>query len=45
MSKFYCGFKLIPQRMVFYAYRTDELSDVYEYLQAENNWNKTRLSP
>lgn len=45
MSEFYCGFKLIPQRMVFYAYRTDELSDVYEYLQVENNWTKTRLSP
>lgn len=45
MSEFYCGFRLIPQRMVFYAYRTDELSDVYEYLQVENNWTKTRLSP
>ncbi|HEN5512292.1 TPA: pyridoxamine 5'-phosphate oxidase family protein, partial [Legionella pneumophila] len=28
MSEYYCGFRIIPTRMVFYTYRTDELSDV-----------------
>ena len=32
MSLFYCGFRLKPSRFIFYAYRTDELSDVIEYL-------------
>ncbi|KTC86870.1 pyridoxine/pyridoxamine 5'-phosphate oxidase [Legionella brunensis] len=44
MSEFYCGFRLQPHRIVFYAYRTDELSDVFEYSQA-NGWQAQLLSP
>lgn len=45
MSDYYCGFRLKPQRMVFYAYRTDELSDVLEYCKRNNDWILTVLSP
>ncbi|MDP3269633.1 pyridoxine/pyridoxamine 5'-phosphate oxidase [Legionella rowbothamii] len=45
MSEFYCGFRVKPIRMVFYAYRTDELSDVLEYRYVDNSWIKTLLSP
>ncbi|HEM0317549.1 TPA: pyridoxamine 5'-phosphate oxidase family protein, partial [Legionella pneumophila] len=36
MSEYYCGFRIIPTRMVFYTYRTDELSDVVEYCFIKN---------
>ncbi|HEM1534276.1 TPA: pyridoxamine 5'-phosphate oxidase family protein [Legionella pneumophila] len=45
MSEYYCGFRIIPTRMVFYTYRTDELSDVVEYCFIKNNWEKNLLSP
>ena len=45
MSPLYCGFRLKPTRLVFYAYRSDELSDVVEYTRSENNWIKQQLSP
>ena len=45
MSEFYCGFRIKPVRMVFYTYRTDELSDVLEYRYVDNSWIKTLLSP
>ncbi|HAU1153168.1 TPA: pyridoxal 5'-phosphate synthase [Legionella pneumophila] len=45
MSEYYCGFRIIPTRMVFYTYRTDELSDVIEYCFIKSNWEKNRLSP
>lgn len=45
MSEYYCGFRVIPTRMVFYTYRTDELSDVIEYCFIKNNWEKSLLSP
>ncbi|HAT9060344.1 TPA: pyridoxamine 5'-phosphate oxidase [Legionella pneumophila subsp. pneumophila] len=45
MSEYYCGFRVIPRRMVFYTYRTDELSDVLEYCFINNNWEKRLLSP
>ncbi|MCL9685294.1 pyridoxine/pyridoxamine 5'-phosphate oxidase [Legionella maioricensis] len=45
MSEFYCGFRFIPDRLVFYAYRIDELSDVAEYVRQENSWMKQLLSP
>ncbi|HGF0778908.1 TPA: hypothetical protein ACF71V_003121 [Legionella pneumophila] len=35
----------MPTRMVFYTYRTDELSDVVEYCFIKNNWEKNLLSP
>ncbi|HAT8180490.1 TPA: pyridoxamine 5'-phosphate oxidase [Legionella pneumophila] len=45
MSEYYCGFRVIPTRMVFYTYRMDELSDVIEYSFIKNNWQKNLLSP
>lgn len=45
MSPFYCGFRLNISRIVFYAYRTDELSDVFEYVSHNNAWVKQILSP
>ncbi|MGL5741071.1 MAG: hypothetical protein ACRCXC_00220 [Legionella sp.] len=32
LSPDYCGFRMQPKRMVFYTYRLDELSDVWEYV-------------
>jgi len=45
VSPFYCGFRLKPSRMIFYAYRTDELSDVFEYRYIDEQWKKQWLSP
>jgi pyridoxamine 5'-phosphate oxidase len=45
MSEFYCGFRIKPARMVFYTYRTDELSDVVEYHLVDNSWITRLLSP
>lgn len=45
VSELYCGFRLKPARFVFYAYRTDELSDVCEYRHTEQGWTKQFLSP
>ncbi len=45
VSPFYCGFRLKPNRFIFYAYRSDELSDVVEYTRFENKWSKQILSP
>lgn len=45
LNPFYCGFKIIPNKLVFYAFRTDELSDVFEYRLLDGNWIKQWLSP
>lgn len=45
MNPFYCGFRLKPSRMIFYAYRTDELSDVFEYRYVDDKWVCQLLSP
>ncbi|MBA2656070.1 MAG: pyridoxamine 5'-phosphate oxidase family protein [Tatlockia sp.] len=45
LNPFYCGFRIIPQRFVFYAYRLDELSDVCEYQWQNKVWSKQLLSP
>ncbi len=45
ISQHYCGFRLIPKRLAFYAYRLDELSDVMEYKLVEQNWHQQVLSP
>lgn len=44
-NPYYCGYEIHPQRVVLYAYRTDELSDVWEYQRQEENWILQRLSP
>ena len=41
----YQGFRLKPNRFVFYHYRTDELSDVIEYQYTSNAWARQLLSP
>jgi pyridoxamine 5'-phosphate oxidase len=45
MSPFYCGFRLQPQRIAFYAYRLDELSDVFEFRLEGNAWQQQWISP
>ncbi|MFO9089053.1 pyridoxamine 5'-phosphate oxidase family protein [Legionella pneumophila serogroup 1] len=41
----YCGIAIKPKRFVFYSYRLDELSDVWEYLTDNNTITQRRLSP
>tara|TARA_Y100000588_G_C14249660_1_gene922948 strand:+ start:1415 stop:1996 length:582 start_codon:yes stop_codon:yes gene_type:complete len=45
LSPDYCGIYVIPKRIVFYTYRLDELSDVWEYQINETGVVKKRLSP
>ncbi|STY29004.1 pyridoxamine 5'-phosphate oxidase [Legionella wadsworthii] len=45
MSSEYCGLLIQPERFVFYAYRLEELSDVWEYVWCHNQWQAQRLSP
>lgn len=45
VSPLYCGFRLKPVRFVFYAYRIDELSDVFEYSHIDEGWFRQLLSP
>ncbi len=44
-SQHYRGFRLQPERLLFYAYRTDELSDVFEYRKSDDTWIMQWLSP
>jgi len=42
----YCGYKIKPAKFLFYAYRTDELSDIKAYLMQENgSWQGKTISP
>ena len=42
----YCGYRIIPSKFIFYAYRTDELSDVTEYTnQDAKHWQQQIFSP
>lgn len=42
----YCGYRIIPTKFTFYQYRTDELSDVSQYVLQENSqWQKQVISP
>lgn len=42
----YCGYRIIPSKFTFYEYRTDELSDVSQYvLQKNSQWQKQVMSP
>jgi pyridoxamine 5'-phosphate oxidase len=41
----YCGIGIKPKRFVFYSYRLDELSDVWEYLIDNHKTIQRRLSP
>lgn len=45
LSKDYCGIAVKPLRFVFYAYRLDELSDVWEYQMNGSAFVKRLLSP
>lgn len=45
LSPLYCGFRLKPNRFVFYSYRADVFSDVVEYVAAKNEWQSRLLSP
>ena len=46
MHPLYCGYRIKPIKFLFYAYRTDELSDVAAYLkQADGSWVEKIISP
>jgi len=45
LSPFYCGFRLKPAKMLFYTYRTDELSDVIVHHYNNNEWSSQLMSP
>lgn len=45
MSPFYCGFRIHPMHFIFYAYLTDQLSDVFDCSLINSNWIKRSLSP
>ncbi|MBA2710012.1 MAG: pyridoxamine 5'-phosphate oxidase family protein [Tatlockia sp.] len=45
VSKEYCGIAVKPLRFVFYAYRLDELSDVWEYKIEESEFVRRLLCP
>lgn len=45
VSKDYCGIAIKPLRFVFYAYRLDELSDVWEYQIKGSEFVRRLLSP
>lgn len=45
LSAHYCGFLFKPSRILFYAYRIDELSDVFDFRRQGENWIKQWLSP
>ncbi|CDZ78434.1 Pyridoxine/pyridoxamine 5'-phosphate oxidase [Legionella massiliensis] len=45
LNPYYCGFRFLPKRFVFYAFRLDELSDVNEYYLNDYQWNMRVLSP
>lgn len=41
----YCGITIQPNRFIFYTYRVDELSDVWDYSLQGQHWVKKLLSP
>lgn len=41
----YCGYRIIPKKFTFYNYRTDELSDVFQYALQYGQWCKQVMSP
>lgn len=45
LSPDYYGIAVKPQRFLFYSYRLDELSDVWEYLSELQGFTVKRLSP
>lgn len=45
LSKDYCGVLVKPLRLLFYAYRLDELSDVWEYQIEGSEFVRRLLSP
>jgi pyridoxamine 5'-phosphate oxidase len=46
ISTFYCGYLIKPSTYTFYAYRTDELSDVSKYVKNNDSiWEHTLISP
>ncbi|KTC65699.1 pyridoxamine 5'-phosphate oxidase (plasmid) [Legionella adelaidensis] len=45
LSKDYCGISVKPLRFVFYDYRLDELSDVWEYQIEGSEFVRRLLSP
>ena len=45
MHECYCGYKIIPDRVVFYTYQMDKFSDVFEFKRIDSQWHKIWISP
>lgn len=44
MSEYYCGYRLIPERMVFYTLGNETFSEVYRYQMQDGEWSKQLIS-
>lgn len=45
MSDYYCGYRLIPDTIIFYTLHDDAFSDVIKYSREPDGWRLERLSP
>lgn len=45
MSEFYCGFRLVPEAIIFYTLGSDSFSEVLRYSCNKGKWNEETLSP
>lgn len=44
MSEYYCGYRLIPEVMVFYTLGNESFSEVYRYQMIQGKWSKQLVS-
>lgn len=45
MSEYYCGFRFIPETLVFYTLGGIAFSEVIKYSREKNSWQQQLLSP
>jgi len=45
LSPLYCGFRLMPDRILFYDCSSDNLSEVFDYQRINEKWQKQLLAP
>ncbi len=45
VSDYYCGYRLVPTRFVFYTLNDQAFSEIIEYTRQANSWHLQPLSP
>lgn len=45
ITDFYCGYELIPERIIFYTLGQTTFSEVFEFTLKDNAWHQQRISP